>query len=63
MLTLPKESIVRFNAKGEIIGVEHTKTITVEKVTRPFAEAVLAMFGTTPEQIVSDITNQKEVAI
>ncbi|OQB15785.1 MAG: hypothetical protein BWY15_00498 [Firmicutes bacterium ADurb.Bin193] len=58
MLTLPKESIVRFNANGEILSVEHTKTITVEKVTRPFAEAVLAMFGTTPEEIVNDIRKQ-----
>lgn len=63
MLTLPKESILRFNAKGEIISVEHTKTITVETVTRSFSEAVLSMFGTTPEQIVHDITNQKEVAV
>ncbi|OQA48390.1 MAG: hypothetical protein BWY46_01397 [Firmicutes bacterium ADurb.Bin300] len=62
MLTMPKESIVRFNAKGEINSVKHTKTITAEKVTRPFTEAVLAMFGTTPEQIVGDITSQKEVA-
>jgi len=60
MLTLPIESIIRFNAKGETISVEHTKTITVEKVTRPFVEAILAMHGTTPEQIVSDITDRRE---
>ncbi len=61
MLTLPKESIVKFTAKGEIISIEHTKTITTEKVTRAFTEAVLAMFGTTPEQMVNNITNRREV--